>query len=117
MTITITRGADHDGDRYAYDWCLCGKFAQVDTTQDASYFGTWACPERRRIFTDCEGDPTLTCCDTDEEFAAEMAKLKAWNVERGYWLGVDPGLSPDRIALWRTPLLEGFLHPGDLAAA
>lgn len=117
MTVTLTRGTDHYGDRYAYDWGLCGKFAQVDTTQDASYFGTWACPERRRIFTYCEEDTTFTRCDTDEEFAAEMAKLKAWNEQRGFWLGVDPGLSPDRIALWRTPLLEGFLHPGDLAAA
>jgi hypothetical protein len=117
MAITITRGSDHGGDRYAYDWGFCDKFAQVDTTQDASYFGTWACPERRRIFSYCEGDTTLTVCDTAEEFASEMARLKAWNVENGYWLGVDPGLSPDRIALWRTPELEQFLHPCDLAVA
>lgn len=116
MAIVITKGKDINGDRYTYDWGLCGKFAQVDATQDASWFGTWACPERRRIFCYCEGDTTLTVCDTAEEFAAEMAKLKAWNDQYGFWLGVDPGLLPDRIALWLTPELEGFLHPRDLAA-
>ena len=35
------------GDRYVYDFGLCTYekgWAQVDTAQDASYFGTWANP-------------------------------------------------------------------------
>jgi hypothetical protein len=34
-------------DRYLYDFGLCSNassWAQVDTAQDASYFGTWANP-------------------------------------------------------------------------
>ena len=41
------------GDRYVYDFGLCSYengWAQVDTAQDASYFGTWANPTRLMIF-------------------------------------------------------------------
>ena len=50
------------GDRYVYDFGLCSYengWAQVDTAQDASYFGTWANPTRLMIFSYCEGDTTL----------------------------------------------------------
>jgi hypothetical protein len=81
-------------DRYLYDFgaCSSGKgWAQVDTKQDASYYGTWTNPERREIFTYCEGDTTLIRCGTDDEFCAELRKVIEWNKEAGYWLGIDPG--------------------------
>ena len=37
------------GDRYVYDFGLCRYekgWAQIDTAQDASFFGTWADPTR-----------------------------------------------------------------------
>ena len=43
-------------DRYTYDFGLCSYengWAQVDTAQDASYFGTWANPTRLMIFSYC----------------------------------------------------------------
>ena len=81
-------------ERYAFDLDKCPAskgWAQVDTKQDASYFGTWANPIERKIVCYCEGDVTITHCDNDAEFVEAINELKAWNVERGYWLGIDPG--------------------------
>ena len=82
-------------DRYLYDCGLCSPkhgFAQVDTSQDASYFGTWANPERLLLFTYCEGDTTLTECETPEEFVSEIREMKKWNEDMGHkFHGIDPG--------------------------
>ena len=46
-------------DRYSFDFKLCtpkNGWAQVDTSQDASYFGTWANPFERKTVSYCEGD-------------------------------------------------------------
>jgi len=59
-----------DGDRYAYDMGLCADFAQVDTDQDASWYGIWACPARLVVFTFCAGDCSTVKCDTTSEFRA-----------------------------------------------
>ena len=58
------------GDRYTYDFGSCcyeKGWAQVDTAQDASYFGTWANPTRLMIFSYCEGDTTLREAGSPEE--------------------------------------------------
>ncbi len=94
MAKQLIRGADIMGDRYRYDWGRCSYangWAQIDTRQDASYYGTWTNPERREIFNYCEGDLCLTRCDTDEEYIAAVRETADWNRERDYWLGIDPG--------------------------
>jgi hypothetical protein len=85
-------------DRYVYDFraCIDAKgWAQVDTKQDASYYGTWTSPSRREIFIYCEGDTTLVRCSTDDECRAQLREVVDWNKNAGYWLGIDPGLSPE----------------------
>ena len=75
------------GDRYRYDFNLrsCARgWAQVDTGQDASWFGTWASPSERTILNFAEGDVTRTVCDTDEEFATALREIDRWNREHGY---------------------------------
>ena len=83
-----------EADRYTYDFGLCSVkngFAQVDTGQDAWYFGTWANPERLIIFTYAEGDCITTICNAPEEFNAELRKIKTWNEENGHgFRGIDP---------------------------
>ena len=83
------------GDRYQYDFvlCTCARgWAQVDTAQDASWFGTWASPTERTILNFAEGDVTRTICDTDEEFAAALREIDRWNRDHGYGLArIDPG--------------------------
>ena len=49
-------------DRYIYDFGLCSYengWAQVDTAQDAAYFGTWANPARVLIFRHVSGTRKL----------------------------------------------------------
>jgi hypothetical protein len=81
-------------DRYVYDFGLltyAKGWAQIDTRQDASYYGTWTSPTRRELFNYCEGDTTLTRCDTDEEYIAAVRECAEWNKKAGHWLGIDPG--------------------------
>ena len=101
-------------DRYLYDSGLCSSengWAQVDTAQDASYFGTWANPTRLMIFSYCEGDTTLKEAASPEEFAAELREIDAWNREHGYgsaW--IDPGFDPAMKTAFVALGLEEILH-------
>ena len=70
-------------------------WAQVDTAQDASWFGTWASPAERTIVNFAEGDVTRTVCDTDAEFAATLREIDRWNRDHGYGPArIDPGFDP-----------------------
>ena len=64
------------GDRYHYDFdiCSCARgWAQVDTAQDAAWFGTWASPSERTILNFAEGDVTRTICETDEDLTESQS--------------------------------------------
>jgi hypothetical protein len=102
------------GDRYAYDFGLCsyGKgWAQVDTAQDASYFGTWANPTRLMIFSYCEGDTTLKEAGSPGEFAAELREIDAWNLTHGSGpVRIDPGFDLAMKAAFVALGLEEMLH-------
>ncbi len=110
----IERSSDFGADRYKYDFNLCtyaNGWAQLDTSQDASYFGKWINPSTRQILTYCEGDVTVTTVDTDEELVAEVAEIKAWNEQQGHrFIGIDPGFdeSPIRRRLEAAGLKEYF---------
>jgi hypothetical protein len=85
-------------DRYVYDFKSCtyaSGWAQIDTKQDASYYGNWTNPSKREIFTYCEGDTTLIRCDNDQEYQQVLHELIAWQKESGYWIGIDPGLAKE----------------------
>ena len=89
---TITRGHLSNADRYQFDFGACSYgngWAQFDTKQDASYFGTWVHATRFLIFNYCEGDTTLTKCDDEDDFKIELRRLVDWNRECGYFLGID----------------------------
>ena len=86
MSVTINRNF-LPADRYRFDFGMCSYkngYAQIDTKQDASYFGNWCSPSERTIVSYCEGDVTVTKADTDEEFVAEIRKMAAWNDEHGW---------------------------------
>lgn len=92
---TLTRGSDlFDASRYKYDTGMCSAskgWAQLDSRQDAPYYGTWVNPITLEIFNYCEGDLTHTQCDDAADFSVELNKTIAWNQEAGYWIGIDPG--------------------------
>ena len=80
-------------DRYHFDLNTCradSGWAQVDTRQDASFYGTWTNPTTLETLSYCEGDITRERCGNDEEYVAHLRALAAWHTEREYWLGIDP---------------------------
>lgn len=102
------------GDRYEYDFRRCTTargWAQLDTSQDASYFGQWVNPSSREILCYCEGDVILTRCDDDGELQAQVAEIKRWNTEQGHrFIGIDPGFNEAlRTALGAAGLGQ-YLH-------
>lgn len=100
-------------DRYIYDFreCTTGKgFAQIDTSQDASYYGTWANPFKLIIFSYAEGDTILQECDNEKEFVREIKALKKWNNEMGCSFGIDPGFNAELKEKFITIGLSDLLH-------
>lgn len=101
-------------DRYKYDLGPCSYtngFAQVDTGQDASYFGTWANPSTLVIFSYCEGDTTHIQCESEAEFAETLRKIHDWNVEHGHGGAlIDPGFDPAMKATFERIGLADLLH-------
>ena len=98
--------------RYEFDMGECSAkngFAQVDTGQDAWYFGTWANPWEFKIVNYCEGDICRTVCDSKEEFIAEIESMKKWNDDQGYGCKIDayPSMIRNR---FKEIGLDGFCH-------
>lgn len=94
--MQTTRSFHPNTDRYVFDFKLCPSargWAQFDTRQDASYFGNWINPFERKLVNFAEGDLAITVCDSDEEFAAELAARVAWCRERDDFVGLDPGFN------------------------
>jgi hypothetical protein len=112
MTITIS----HDfanADRYLYDSKLPRDFAQLDTSQDASYYGNWASAQRLVLFSYCEGDCTTTQCETVEEFRQELKRFQEFCKRIGYkFHGIDPGWihTDELLQPWRDAGLSHLIH-------
>ena len=112
MTVTISREFA-EADRYLYDNKLPKHFAQIDTSQDAWYYGTWASAKLRVLFSYCEGDCTTTECETDEEFRQEVIKIKQWNDDNGHtFKGIDLGwnVTDELKQPWIDCKLEHLFH-------
>lgn len=96
MAIAIERSWI-PADRYKFDCGQCSYangYAQIDTRQDASYFGTWCSPSERKIVCYAEGDVTVQTADTDEEFVEAVRELARWNEERGWGMKIDALATP-----------------------
>lgn len=107
MIKTTREFVGHQVDnRYAYDFGLCssqGDWAQMDTGQDAPWFGQWANPFRRQILCYAESDRTLIECGTDAEFASELDRIAAFHRESDQWKGIDT---------WSVRIRERFVAAG-----
>jgi len=91
-----------DGDRYVYDFGLCRDFAQVNTSEDAAWFGIWACPSRLVVFTFCEGDCCTVQCESAAEFRDEMHRVRDFANRMGKFHGVDPGTDAAKVQQWQA---------------
>ncbi len=112
--MKTTRNFEMCSNRYKYDFGLLtagNGWAQVDTEQDASYFGTWANPFDLKVFSFTEGDTCLREAENKAEFKAEMLKIKQWNEENGWrFIGIDPGFSKKLRQKFHNIGLESLLH-------
>ena len=90
-------------DRYAFDFDMCKfskGFAQLDTSDDASYFGNWVNFREYKIVSYCEGDITIETCENAEEFkellkkTVDFYKFKAESF-KGIDLGFDERIKED----------------------
>ena len=104
----------YDGNRYAFDFGVCSVkngFAQVDTSQDAPYFGTWCNPYTRTIISYVEGDVYKNVYETDVAFTAALYDMKRWNDDMGHrFLGIDPGFDGDLKTAFVNLGLSDLLH-------
>lgn len=92
--MKTTRGFNGMTDRYHFDAGMCSSsngFAQVDTRQDASYYGNWANPFTRTMVSYAEGDITVIECDNEDEFIAKVREDAQWHDQAGYGpMRIDP---------------------------
>ena len=112
-----TERFDPEGSRYAFDFGLCTPgdgWAQVDTREDAWYFGTWTNPTLRQIVSYREGDISVECADDDAEYVEALRALHRWNVGNGHWKGIDTMLNEDVARAFERLGLDDLLHPGDV---
>lgn len=118
MSKVITREFA-PADRYKYDFGLCSiknGWAQIDTRQDASYFGQWVNPAKRQVFCYCEGDISLVRLDTDAELVAELALIRDFhNEDHGGFLGIDSGFSEPLKQACVNAGLDDFFHHAEIA--
>ena len=101
-------------DRYVFDFKLCSVhqgYSQVDTDQDASYYGTWANPFELKTVNYAEGDVTICEFDNDHEFVEGMIKLKQWNEDNGFrFIGIDTMCNDKMTARFKELGLSELLH-------
>ena len=95
--------------RYRFDFGACHfhkGFAQIDTKQDAPYYGAWANPVELRVVEFCEGDLTVTQCDSAAEFV-EYIRGFATNE---WFIGIDGMCSKNIIRSFTSLGLAELLH-------
>jgi len=82
-----------DRDRYAFDTGECSPsngFAQIDTSQDAWYYGNWINPSKKVAVTYAEGDYSRHEFESREEM---LEWVKSFHDNKGLgFIGIDPGL-------------------------
>ena len=101
-------------DRYQFDFQQCTTkkgYAQIDTSQDAWYFGTWTNPSRLTIVGYAEGDITIQIAESVTEYVQELRKIKSWNEENGHsFFGIDPGFNEDLKNTFDSLDVSDLLH-------
>ena len=111
MTITKQEIGSSADTRYIFDNRLPSDYAQLDTSEDASWYGNWASAQRLAFISYAEGDCCITTCDSEEEFVSEFTRFKEFCDRVGYdFKGIDPGLDPDHKAEWERVGLGSFLY-------
>ena len=86
-------------ERYHFDFGECSHhlgYAQVDTSQDAPYFGIWTNPTTLTTVQYIEGEVYHDIAESMEEYVDYIRKMKAdYDAMDVSFLGIDPMLNDD----------------------
>ena len=110
--MTKTETFNSDINRYVFDFDICNAkngWAQMDTTQDAHYYGNWANPKTLTIISYVEGDICKLQADNKQEFIDEIRKIEKWNYENDYGLNIDCMGNEETIKLFSDMRLSDLL--------
>jgi len=108
-----TAGFTPCGDRYAYDFRLClpaKGWAQLDTKQDAWYYGNWINPLTLETVSYAEGDATHIKYDDEAEFVRGVGESLAWHTEHGWEPKIDGMCRPEIIEAFTRMGFAPYLH-------
>ena len=109
MTYTEKKFYQDEVDRYYFDTTLKG-FSQLDTKQDAPWFGNWLDPINQKLVTFAEGDICLATETNSNAFAKRVRMICNWYKENNTFIGIDPmGNEPAREA-YKSLGLTDLLH-------
>ena len=100
-------------ERYHFDFNECTPakgWAQIDTGQDASYFGAWTNPATLQIVQFTEGDITRTQCVNQAQYCAELRSMKSWNDQQGWGMKIDGMCRVEIVEQFRALGLADLLH-------
>lgn len=101
------------GDRYEYDFDRCNYkagWAQLDTRQDAWYYGNWANPLTFELMSYTEGDVAHTRCDDEADFKVALAGTIKWHRDNQYFIGIDPMCDEKLVAAFTRLGFQADLH-------
>ena len=101
-------------DRYHFDNGECSValgYAQVDTCQDAWYYGIWTNPTTLTTVSYMEGDVYHEIAESVEEYVAHIRETKRRMEEYGRrFIGIDPMLNSEIEKRFRDIGLGDLLH-------
>jgi hypothetical protein len=82
----ITKTHIDDMDRYQIDFSMVGAtggYVQIDTVEDASWFGMWLDSRSRRLVIFAEGDLEVRSYDSDADLVTDLEHLDRRYVSEG----------------------------------
>jgi hypothetical protein len=79
----------YNGTRYSFDRSLLPKgYYQIDTSEDAYYYGNWINPIERKRVAFAEGDLREIQYESDEEMVQGLKEMDAWEKEHSGSKGI-----------------------------
>ena len=105
------------GNRYRFDFGECGVtggWCQIDTSNDASYWGNWIHPEHNLVVHFAEGDTTRVTCESDQELIEYLRDWLIWADESGLAPQIDCFSFPINVRRLVSLGFGDYLHPGEV---
>ena len=105
--------------RYYFDGKYsCSKgWAQMDTHQDAPYYGHWFNPFERRFISFMESDVCVIVFDDDDEMKKYMDDEKEYHRNNKSKCRLDPGFNEELRQKIKDLGMEEFLYPTEKEVA